>query len=104
MAGKAKIKGKKTVQKFDPILKRKVVKKEDDWSDLANLSPDSSDDNIHISELEQFDTKFHSMIFVKMLMEEIPRKPTSFPKYMNPFKIEAVIELEEGPQKMIPTK
>ena len=33
------------------------------------------------------------MIFVKMLMEEIPRKPTTFPKYINPFEVEAAVEI-----------
>ena len=67
--GKA-VKGKQA-PKLDAILQRRFIKKED-WS-CADLTSD--EEELCLANMNHFDSQVHKLIFLKMMMEEIPRKP-----------------------------
>jgi hypothetical protein len=43
------------------------------------------------------DAQVHSLIFIKMLTQEIPRKPISQPEYLQSFKMDDSMMIMDGP-------
>ncbi len=82
---------------MDAILQRRFIKKED-WS-CADLTSD--EEELCLAKMNHFDSQVHRLIFIKMMMEEIPRKPSTYPEFVTKRLPEPAIL--ERPLKLVPT-